>query len=138
MIVSGALGVIARAASKLPASRVVRFELSQRSGLVYKRFFGLLLARMQAQQAFAGFPMRIGAALQSALRIRKIWPRGTRRVLASFPPGGPNARFSAQQYNRLNLRSARRFPSAACEVACASSRVNLGMTAGQLLWRAAG
>ena len=55
MIVSRALGIIARTQRSFQQVALVSFELPQRFGLVYKRFFGLLLLAMQAQQAFAGF-----------------------------------------------------------------------------------
>src|SRR5712664_107535 len=60
MIVSRALGVIARAHRSFQQVVLVGFELPQRLGLVYERLFGLLLLAMQAQQAFAG--LRSGSA----------------------------------------------------------------------------
>src|SRR5258708_2060343 len=52
---SGAFGIITRAHGSFQQVLLACFQLSQCFGLVYERFFGLLLLAMQPQKTFAGF-----------------------------------------------------------------------------------
>src|SRR5437899_3107171 len=132
MVESGPLSIIARAHGSFQQIVLVRFELSQRFGLMHERFFGLLLLAMQAQKTFAGFRGGAAQPFDSRFGFGNLSSARLGTVCKLFHPSGQNARFFTQHCDRMNLRSAPRFPFHSLRSGLRQLRINLRMARREL------
>ena len=95
-IVSGAVGIVARAHGSFEHVVLGGFELAQRFGLVNERFFGLLLLAVQAKQALAGFGSGAAQRFNARFGFGNLGGAGFGALCEIFHARDEFARFFAQ------------------------------------------